>query len=79
MAKRITEPTTVLVPTRIKRRVEIMEWLNEILKDVEGKEEITKAIKKGIGENFVSKADFNTKNETVKTLEKTIKDRDEQL
>ncbi|WP_288216164.1 phage scaffolding protein, partial [Peptostreptococcus anaerobius] len=56
-----------------------MEWLNEILKDVEGKEEIIKSIKKGIGENFVSKADFNTKNETVKTLEKTIKDRDEQL
>lgn len=79
MAKRITEPTTVLVPTRIKRRVEIMEWLNEILKDVEGKEEIIKSIKKGIGENFVSKADFNTKNETVKTLEKTIRDRDEQL
>ena len=46
MAKRITEPTTVLVPTRIKRRVEIVEWLNEILKDVEGKEEIIKSSKR---------------------------------
>ncbi|WP_317316156.1 phage scaffolding protein [Peptostreptococcus russellii] len=56
-----------------------MEWLNEILKDVEGKEEIIKSIKKGIGENFVSKADFNAKNEMVKTLEQTVKDRDGQL
>lgn len=56
-----------------------MEWLNEILKDVEGKEEIIKSVKKGIGENFVSKADFNTKNEMVKTLEQTVKDRDGQL
>ena len=34
-----------------------MKWLEEILKDVENSEEIIKNIKKGIGENFVSKAD----------------------
>lgn len=56
-----------------------MQWLEEILKDVEGKEEIIKSIKKGIGENFVSKADFNTKNETLKNLEQQVKERDEQL
>lgn len=79
MAKRIKMPTTVPVPTGIKRRVDNMEWLEKILKDVENKDEIIKSIKKGIGENFVSKADFNAKNETVKTLEQTVKDRDEQL
>lgn len=56
-----------------------MKWLEEILKDVEGKDDIIKNIKKGIGENFVSKADFNTKNEAVKTLEKQVSERDEQL
>ena len=56
-----------------------MKWLEEILKDVEGKDDIIKNIKKGIGENFVSKADFNTKNEAVKTLEKQVIERDEQL
>jgi len=56
-----------------------MKWLEEILKDVEGKDDIIKNIKKGIGENFVSKADFNAKNEAVKTLEKQVSDRDEQL
>lgn len=56
-----------------------MKWLEEILKDVEGKDDIIKNIKKGIGENFVSKTDFNTKNEAVKTLEKQVSERDEQL
>ncbi|WP_101772336.1 phage scaffolding protein [Peptostreptococcus faecalis] len=56
-----------------------MEWLNEILKDVEGKDEIIKQIKKGIGENFVSKSDFNDKNEENKTLKTQITERDTQL
>lgn len=45
-----------------------MEWLEKILNEVENKEELIKSIKKAIGENFVSKADFNEKNESLKTL-----------
>ncbi|MDY2793971.1 MAG: phage scaffolding protein [Peptostreptococcus porci] len=56
-----------------------MEWLEKILKDVENKDEMIKSIKDGIGKNFVSKEDFNTKNEEVKTLKGQLKDRDDQL
>lgn len=56
-----------------------MDWLKEILKDLENAEELQKSITKGIGENFVSKADFNAVNETKKRLEGDIKDRDKQL
>ena len=69
----------ILVPTRIKRRVDKMEWLKEILKDVENSEEIIKNIKKGIGEKFVSKEDFNNKNNEVKDLKDQLDDRDRQL
>lgn len=56
-----------------------MEWLEKILKDVENKDELIKSIKDGIGKNFVSKEDFNTKNEEAKTLKGQLKDRDDQL
>jgi len=56
-----------------------MEWLKEILKDVENSEEIIKNIKKGIGEKFVSKEDFNNKNNEVKDLKDQLADRDRQL
>lgn len=56
-----------------------MEWLKEILKDVENSEEIIKNIKKGIGEKFVSKEDFNNKNNEVKDLKDQLADRDGQL
>ncbi len=46
-----------------------MDWLKELLKDLENADELQKAIAKGIGENFVSKADFNSVNETKKDLE----------
>lgn len=69
----------ILVPARIKRRVDNMKWLEEILKDVENSEEIIKNIKKGIGEKFVSKEDFNNKNNEVKDLKDQLADRDRQL
>jgi phage minor structural protein GP20 len=56
-----------------------MKWLEEILKDVENSEEIIKNIKKGIGEKFVSKEDFNNKNNEVKDLKEQLADRDRQL
>lgn len=56
-----------------------MKWLEEILKDVENSEEIIKNIKKGIGEKFVSKEDFNNKNNEVKNLKDQLADRDRQL
>lgn len=56
-----------------------MDWLKEILKDVEGKDEIIKTIKSKIGENFVSKSDFNEKNEALKEAKKQIGERDTQL
>ncbi|MBU5439491.1 phage scaffolding protein [Tissierella sp. MSJ-40] len=56
-----------------------MEWLKELLKDLPNATELEKAIAKGIGENFVSKADFNTVNDTKKQLEVDIKERDTQL
>lgn len=56
-----------------------MEWLEEILKDVDGKEDIIKNIKKGIGEKFVAKDDFNNKNNEVKDLKEQISERNKQL
>lgn len=49
-----------------------MEWLKEILKDLEGAEVLEKKIAGGIGKNFVSKDDFNTLNTTKKKLEGDI-------
>lgn len=56
-----------------------MDWLNELLKGLENAEELQKAIAKGIGESFVSKADFNAANETKKKLETDLAERDTQL
>ncbi len=56
-----------------------MEWLKEILKDVENADTLIVEIKKGIGKNFVSKADFNDKNEELKSTKQQLLDRDKQL
>lgn len=56
-----------------------MNWLQEILKDIENKDELIKAVKKGIGENFIPREEFNSKNEEVKELTNQIKERDKQL
>lgn len=56
-----------------------MDWLKELLKDLENADELQKAIAKGIGENFVSKTDFNSVNDTKKKLESDLKERDTQL
>lgn len=44
-----------------------MEWLENILKDVEGKEEIISSIKKELPKNFIPKTEFNEKNEELKS------------
>lgn len=56
----------------------MLAWLKEILGELYT-DEIDNSVSKKIGENFVSKADFNEKNEAVKRLEKDVKDRDAQL
>lgn len=56
-----------------------MDWLIKLLEGLENADELQKAIAKGIGENFVSKADFNAANETKKKLETDLADRDTQL
>lgn len=56
-----------------------MDWLKELLKDLPNAADLEKSITKGIGESFVSKADFNTVNDTKKQLETDIKDRNTQL
>lgn len=56
-----------------------MDWLKEILKDLESASELESKIKKGIGENFVSKLDFNTANDAKKKFEDDIAARDKQL
>ena len=56
----------------------MLEWLKAILGDGYT-EEIDKKISAEIGKGFVSKTDFNTVNETKKTLESTLKERDGQL
>lgn len=56
----------------------MLEWLKEILGDAYNGE-IDSAVAKKIGEDFVSRKDFNDKNADVKRLEKEVKDRDSQL
>ena len=56
----------------------MLAWLKDILKE-HYTDEIDGAVSKKIGEDFVSRADFNEKNEAVKRLEKDLKDRDTQL
>jgi len=55
-----------------------LEWLKKILGEAYT-DEIDKAVSAEIGKAFVSKTDFNTLNETKKTLEKTVEERDGQL
>lgn len=56
----------------------MLEWLKTILGD-SYTEEIDKKVSDQIGKSFVSKTDFNTLNETKKTLEKAVSERDGQL
>lgn len=56
----------------------MLEWLKGILGE-SYTEEIDKAVSKEIGKNFVTKADFNTKIETSKSLEDQLAERDGQL
>lgn len=46
-----------------------MDWLKEILKNLENAQEMEKKITEGIGKNFVARADFNALNNTKKNLE----------
>lgn len=56
----------------------MLEWLKNILGSAYT-EEIDKKISAEIGKAFVSKADFNTVNETKKQLETALSERDAQL
>lgn len=56
----------------------MLEWLKEILGE-QYSEDIDKKVSEEIGKNFVAKADFNNVNETKKTLEQQIKDRDKDI
>lgn len=56
----------------------MLDWLKEILGEAYT-DDIDKQVSDHIGKNFVSRADFNTKNEANKELEKQIKERDKQL
>lgn len=56
----------------------MLEWLKTILGDTYT-EDIDKKVSAEIGKGFVSKADFNALNETKKTLDEQIADRDKQL
>lgn len=56
----------------------MLEWLKTILGEAYT-DEIDKKASEQIGKDFVSRADFNTLNETKKTLEGTVKERDKQL
>ena len=49
----------------------MLEWLKTILGDAYT-EDIDKKVSDEIGKQFVSRADFNTLNETKKTLESTV-------
>lgn len=49
----------------------MLEWLKTILGDTYT-EDIDKKVSEEIGKQFVSRADFNTLNETKKTLENTV-------
>lgn len=56
----------------------MLEWLKTILGE-NYTEDIDKKVSAEIGKSFVSKTDFNTLNQTKKTLEEDIKTRDGQL
>lgn len=56
----------------------MLEWLKTILGD-KHTDEIDKKVSEQIGKDFVARTDFNAVNETKKTLEGTVKERDKQL
>lgn len=56
----------------------MLEWLKTILGDGYT-EDIDKKVSEEIGKQFVSRADFNTKNESVKQMESQFAKRDKQL
>lgn len=56
----------------------MLDWLKTILGDSYN-DDIDKKVSAEIGKDFVARTDFNTLNETKKTLETTVKDRDTQL
>ena len=56
-----------------------MKWLEDILKDVEGKEQLSKDIQKALGTYFVPREDFNAKNEELKNAKQQIEARDKNL
>lgn len=56
----------------------MLEFLKKILGDAYT-EEIDKQVSAQIGKDFVSRADFNVKNDAVKTLEGQISERDKQI
>lgn len=56
----------------------MLEWLKAILGDAYT-EDTDKKVSEQIGKDFVSRADFNTANESKKALEVQIADRDKQI
>ena len=56
----------------------MLDWLKTILGNAYT-EEIDKKVSAEIGKGFISRTDFNTLNETKKTLEGQLADRDKQL
>ncbi len=56
----------------------MLEWLKEILGE-QYSADIDKKVSEEIGKNFVAKSDFNNVNETKKTLEQQIRDRDNDI
>ncbi len=64
---------------RQRKGENMLDWLKSILGDEVYTEDVDKKVSDEIGKHFVSRADFNTKSETVKSLEKQLKERDSQL
>lgn len=56
-----------------------MNFLNDLLNNIENKEEIIEKIKGHVAENYVPKRDFNSKNEEFKQLKNHSKDLQDQL
>ena len=56
----------------------MLDWLQEILGDAYS-DDIEKKISHEIGKGFISRADFNAANESKKSLEEQLRERDKQL
>lgn len=56
----------------------MLEWLKTILGDTYT-DDIDKKVSDQVGKDFVARTDFNGVNETKKTLEATVKDREKQI